>query len=83
MERIAARGAGDAPTPEELLLRRTLDSDLRDAIEDQEGTAGWSQQLFLLGKSGEDENQTPLDDAEVIEGECSVAPPACSAHMWW
>ncbi len=59
--------------------------DLRNAIEDQEGTAGWSQQLFLLGKrvEGDNENQMPLDDAEVIEGECSVALCVDTTTLRW
>jgi len=49
--------------------------DLKRAIQDQEGTAVMSQQLFLLSKSGEkeDASETPLKNEEVIHGPCSVA----------
>ena len=33
VERVAALGAGEAPTPEDLLLRHTLDTDVQEAID--------------------------------------------------
>jgi hypothetical protein len=48
---------------------------LKRSIEDQTGTAAFSQHLFVLSKSGEEvkARDTPLADGELIDGACSVA----------
>ena len=50
-------------------------SHLKRSIEDQTGTAAFSQHLFVLSKSGEEvkARDTPLSDGELIDGACSVA----------
>ena len=50
-------------------------SHLKRSIEDQIGTAAFSQHLFVLSKSGKDVKSldTPLSDGELIDGACSVA----------
>jgi hypothetical protein len=48
---------------------------LKRAIADQEGFSVFSQQLFLLAKCGEKEemSETPLDNAYLIDGPCTMA----------
>ena len=50
-------------------------SHLKRSIEDQTGTAAFSQHLFVLSKSGEEVKacDTPLADGVLIDGACSVA----------
>ena len=48
---------------------------MKQSIEDQTGTAAFSQHLFVLSKSGEEvkARDTPLSDGELIGGACSMA----------
>jgi hypothetical protein len=48
---------------------------LKWPIEDQTGTAAFSQHLFVQSKSGEDAKprDTPLSDGELTDGACSMA----------
>ena len=50
-------------------------SHLKQCIQDQTGTTAFSQNLFVLSKSGEEvkARDTPLSDGELIDGACSVA----------
>jgi hypothetical protein len=47
---------------------------LKCSIQEKTGAAAFSQHLFVLSKSGEEEKarDTPLSDGELIGGACSV-----------
>ena len=46
---------------------------LKRAIQEQQGTSTFVQQLFLLGKSSEDTREEPLGEEENITGSCTIA----------
>ena len=46
---------------------------LKRAIQEQQGTSTFVQQLFLLGKSSEDTREEPLGEEENIKSSCTIA----------
>ena len=46
---------------------------LKRAIQEQQGTSTFVQQLFLLGKSSEDTREEPLREEENIASSCTIA----------
>ena len=46
---------------------------LKRAIQEQQGTSTFVQQLFLLGKSSEDTREEPLGEEENIASSCTIA----------
>ena len=55
-------------------------SHLKRAIQEEQGTPIFSQQLFLLGKSADDARGEPLGEEENITS-CSIAMCGC-AYKW-
>ena len=46
---------------------------LKRAIQEEQGTSTFVQQLFLLGKSSEDTREEPLGEEENITSSCTIA----------
>ena len=46
---------------------------LKRAIQEQQGTSTFVQQLFLLGKSSDDTREEPLGEEENITSSCTIA----------
>ena len=46
---------------------------LKRAIQEEQGTPTFVQQLFLLGKSSDDTREEPLGEEENIASSCTIA----------